>query len=111
MANYYRFKEKNPKFFKNVRPLELDFIGDDDILSIPPYREQTGRRLMLYRIGMYSYVCVLKNNKFHYCLTELFARLLSIIIVSNALLHIQSVDSTYRTFVALKKFPRNRSSH
>lgn len=51
LVNYYHFKEKNPKIFKNVKPLELDFIGDDDILSIPPYREQTGRRIMIYRIG------------------------------------------------------------
>lgn len=51
LVNYYRFKENNPAFHKNVRPLDLGFIGDDDVLSIPPYREQTGRRLMIYRIG------------------------------------------------------------
>ncbi|XP_077300130.1 alpha-tocopherol transfer protein-like isoform X2 [Arctopsyche grandis] len=51
LVNYYLFKEDNPQYHLDVEPLKLRHIGDDDVLSVPPYREQTGRRLMIYRIG------------------------------------------------------------
>jgi hypothetical protein len=51
MTNYYRFKENNPDTHEDVYPMNMRFIGDDDVLSVLPYREQTGRRIMIYKIG------------------------------------------------------------
>lgn len=34
-----------------MRPLDLRVIGDMDIITVTPYRDQAGRRLMIYRIG------------------------------------------------------------
>ncbi|XP_050309796.1 clavesin-2-like [Anthonomus grandis grandis] len=50
-VNYYRFKENNPEFFDGVQLKNLLEIGCDDIITVPPYREQTGRRILLYRMG------------------------------------------------------------
>ncbi|KAG8234478.1 hypothetical protein J437_LFUL014346, partial [Ladona fulva] len=49
MVRYYKFKEEHPKFHKGVYPLRLTFIGDDDVISVFPYRDQTGRRTIIYR--------------------------------------------------------------
>lgn len=51
MLRYYSFKEAHPKFHKDVYPLRLTFIGDDDVMSVLPYRDQTGRRTIIYRLG------------------------------------------------------------
>lgn len=49
--NYYEFKENNPEFFENVNLKTLVKIGEDAVITVPPYREQNGRRILLYRIG------------------------------------------------------------
>jgi hypothetical protein len=54
MVNYYKFKENNPELHNGVNPMNLRFMGDDDILSVLPYREQTGRRIMIYKLGEYN---------------------------------------------------------
>nr|CAD7597207.1 unnamed protein product [Timema genevievae] len=55
MTRYYQFKENNPEMHDEVNPFHLKFIGDDDVLSVLPYREQTGRRIMIYKIDrLYS---------------------------------------------------------
>lgn len=60
-VNYYDFKENNPEFFDGVNLKSLLRIGCDDIITVPPYREQTGRRILLYRIGKhYSILLVSK---------------------------------------------------
>lgn len=51
LVSYYKFIEDNPYIQKGVSLMELDFIGEDDVLGVLPYREQTGRRIMYYRIG------------------------------------------------------------
>ena len=51
MINYYSFKENNPEIHKSLNPLNMRHIGDDNVLSVLPYREQTGRRIMIYKIG------------------------------------------------------------
>ncbi|XP_049821830.1 clavesin-2-like [Aethina tumida] len=51
ICNYYDFKEDNPEFFEGVNLSKLFKMGEHDILSVPPYRDQLGRRLLLYRIG------------------------------------------------------------
>lgn len=52
ICNYYDFKEDNPEFFEGVNLSKLFKMGEHDILSVPPYRDQLGRRLLLYRIGI-----------------------------------------------------------
>ncbi|XP_028127985.1 clavesin-1-like isoform X3 [Diabrotica virgifera virgifera] len=50
-VNYYDFKENNPEFFKDVSLKHMLKMGDDSIITVPPYREQNGRRILLYRWG------------------------------------------------------------
>lgn len=50
-VNYHNFRENNPEYYKDVNPLDLGFIGDADILSVLPYRDQNGRRIMIFRLG------------------------------------------------------------
>ncbi|KRT82609.1 CRAL-TRIO domain containing protein, partial [Oryctes borbonicus] len=49
VVNYYSYKEQNPEFFDNVHLGHLVRLGK--VIIVPPYREQTGRRILLYRIG------------------------------------------------------------
>ncbi|XP_050438045.1 alpha-tocopherol transfer protein [Adelges cooleyi] len=53
LVNYCRFRENNPDYYK-INPLDLSFIGDADVLSVLPYTEQTGRRILIYRIGKWN---------------------------------------------------------
>lgn len=55
MVNYHQFKEDNPELFENVYPLDLRRIGDTNVMAVPPYRDQNGRRLLLYRIGKFQF--------------------------------------------------------
>ncbi|KAJ9591883.1 hypothetical protein L9F63_001558, partial [Diploptera punctata] len=50
MNNYYKFKETYPHIHTNVQPLNMRYIGDDDVLTVPPYRDQNGRRMLIYRV-------------------------------------------------------------
>ncbi|KAL4712986.1 hypothetical protein ACJJTC_012056 [Scirpophaga incertulas] len=54
MVNYYQFKEENPDLFDNVFPMDLHVIGDANVIAVPPYRDQDGRRLILFRIGCWD---------------------------------------------------------
>lgn len=51
MTRYSAFRDANLELFKDVRPLDLRIIGDMDVITVTPYRDQLGRRLMVYRIG------------------------------------------------------------
>ncbi|XP_065200309.1 alpha-tocopherol transfer protein-like [Planococcus citri] len=53
-VNYHNFRENNPEYYKDVNPLDLGFIGDADILSVLPYRDQNGRRIMIFRLGNWN---------------------------------------------------------
>ncbi|KAK7579682.1 hypothetical protein V9T40_000311 [Parthenolecanium corni] len=50
-VNYHHFRDNNPEYFKDVNPLDLGYIGDAEILSVMPYRDQNGRRIMIFRLG------------------------------------------------------------
>ncbi|CAG9784215.1 unnamed protein product [Diatraea saccharalis] len=54
MVNYYQFKEENSELFENVYPLDLRTIGDANVIAVPPYRDQDGRRIILFRIGCWD---------------------------------------------------------
>lgn len=56
LVNYYDFKESNPEFYEGVNLKTLLKIGDNSIITVPPYREQTGRRIMLFRFGKTIYL-------------------------------------------------------
>ncbi|XP_045470182.1 alpha-tocopherol transfer protein-like isoform X3 [Harmonia axyridis] len=51
LCNYYEFKDNNPDFFEGISLENLEILGHDEIITVPPYREQTGRRILLYRMG------------------------------------------------------------
>jgi len=50
MCRYYQFRATNKKFYEGVHPVRLRSLGDDEIVSVPPYRDQNGRRLIVYKI-------------------------------------------------------------
>lgn len=54
LVNYYKFKDENAELYENVYPLELRQVGENNILAVPPYRDQNGRRLLLYRMGCWD---------------------------------------------------------
>ncbi|XP_013133983.1 PREDICTED: alpha-tocopherol transfer protein-like [Papilio polytes] len=54
MVNYYRFKQENSQLFEDVYPLKLRHVGDSNVLAVPPYHDQNGRRLLIYRIGCWD---------------------------------------------------------
>ncbi|XP_012289201.1 alpha-tocopherol transfer protein isoform X2 [Orussus abietinus] len=51
VVNYYNFKGDHPEIHQNVNPLEMKYIGEEDIMTVPAYRTQCGRRMMIYRLG------------------------------------------------------------
>lgn len=51
VVNYCNFREEHPEIQRGVNPLDLRHIGDDDIMTVPAYRTQCGRRMMIYRLG------------------------------------------------------------
>ncbi|KAB0797137.1 hypothetical protein PPYR_08131 [Photinus pyralis] len=54
IRNYYEFKEANSEFFENVDLEHLQSVGDAGVITVPPYRDQTGRRVLLYRLGLWD---------------------------------------------------------
>ncbi|XP_076671503.1 alpha-tocopherol transfer protein isoform X2 [Andrena cerasifolii] len=51
IVNYYNFKEEHPEIHQDVNPLEMKHIGEDDVMTVPSYRTNCGRRMMIYRLG------------------------------------------------------------
>lgn len=51
LCRYYEFRENNPDLHIDVNPFSLTRLGEDDIVSVAPYRDQLGRRMMIYKIG------------------------------------------------------------
>ncbi|XP_055634071.1 clavesin-1-like isoform X2 [Toxorhynchites rutilus septentrionalis] len=51
MCRYYDFRENNIELHENVNPMTLRSLGDDDIITISPYRDQAGRRVLYFKFG------------------------------------------------------------
>ncbi|XP_023163836.2 alpha-tocopherol transfer protein isoform X2 [Drosophila hydei] len=51
LCNYYKFREDNKRFYEKVRPMDLRHLGDENILTVTPYRDQLGHRILIYRFG------------------------------------------------------------
>lgn len=69
--NYYNFKEEHPEIHQQLNPKEMRHIGDDNVITVPPYRTQCGRRLLIYRMGNW------KPSK--YPVEELFKATISVL--------------------------------
>ncbi|CAB3363256.1 Hypothetical predicted protein [Cloeon dipterum] len=54
LRNYANFKCSRPDIHENVWPQRLKFLGDDDVISVPPYKDQHGRRMIIYKIGNWN---------------------------------------------------------
>ncbi|XP_028048844.2 alpha-tocopherol transfer protein isoform X2 [Monomorium pharaonis] len=51
IVNYYNFKEEHPEIHQQLDSNQMRHIGDDDVITVLPYRTQCGRRVIIYRIG------------------------------------------------------------
>ncbi|KAM8715160.1 hypothetical protein ACLKA7_002241 [Drosophila subpalustris] len=53
LCSYYKFREENKKYYEKVRPIDLRHVGDEEILTVTPYRDQHGHRILIYRFGIW----------------------------------------------------------
>ncbi|XP_030569805.1 alpha-tocopherol transfer protein isoform X2 [Drosophila novamexicana] len=53
ICNYYKFREENKSYYEKVRPLDLRHLGDENILTVTPYRDQLGHRILIYHFGLW----------------------------------------------------------
>uniref|UniRef100_U5EUI3 Putative transporter n=1 Tax=Corethrella appendiculata TaxID=1370023 RepID=U5EUI3_9DIPT len=51
LCRYYKFREDNLDLHVDVHPIQLKCIGEDDVVSVTPYRDQNGRRNIYYKVG------------------------------------------------------------
>lgn len=51
LKRYMRFKEQNPTYQKGVDPESFAAIGESDIMTVLPYLDQHGRRILVFRVG------------------------------------------------------------
>lgn len=51
LCRYCEFRETNPELHVDVHPLLLTKLGEDDLVSVTPYRDQNSRRMMVFRFG------------------------------------------------------------
>ncbi|XP_052125502.1 alpha-tocopherol transfer protein [Frankliniella occidentalis] len=51
LKRYMRFKEENPTYQKDVDPEGFADLGEADLFTVFPYRDQEGRRIMLFKMG------------------------------------------------------------
>nr|CAH7741004.1 unnamed protein product [Callosobruchus chinensis] len=54
LVNYYNFKESHPEYFENVDVNRMRQLAKTLILSVPPYKDQHGRRMMILKIGSWN---------------------------------------------------------
>lgn len=46
-----QLREDNAQWIDNVSPLSLTTLGDENIMTTTPYRDQNGKRMLIYRFG------------------------------------------------------------
>jgi len=54
LVNYYEFKENNPDFYTDVYFHRLTAVGDANLMSTQPFCDQSGRRILFYRLGLWD---------------------------------------------------------
>ncbi|RZC38379.1 CRAL TRIO domain containing protein [Asbolus verrucosus] len=52
--NYHNFREDNPTFVESVGFECLEIAGGYDVINVPPYLDQAGRRILLYKISKWD---------------------------------------------------------
>lgn len=71
LCRYYTFKDEHPQMHENVNLDKLHSVGDDGIINVLPYREQTGRRILINKMG--------KWNPSSYGIEDLFRATLAVL--------------------------------
>lgn len=75
MNRYVHFRGNNMHWIDKVHPLSLEILGEEDIMTITPYPDQTNKRMMIFRVRMlfvaFNYTCV-EVWKFHTSLSKKF---------------------------------------
>lgn len=51
LCRYTKFREENKHWIDNVKPLSLKSLGEENIMTTTPYRDQTGKRMLIYRVS------------------------------------------------------------
>lgn len=51
LCNYCEFRDANRELHEKVHPIDLKPVGDYDIVSVAPYKDQDGHRILFYRFG------------------------------------------------------------
>lgn len=54
LQNYTRFRDNNPELHNDVNPMQLISLGEDDVVSVAPFKDQHQRRIMFYKIGKWQ---------------------------------------------------------
>ncbi|XP_070497185.1 alpha-tocopherol transfer protein-like [Chironomus tepperi] len=51
LSRYTHFRGSNMHWIDKVHPLSLTVLGEEDIMTITPYLDQTKKRMMIFRFG------------------------------------------------------------
>lgn len=54
LSNYYSFRDANTNLHENVLCVKLMSLAEQEIITVTPYREQNGRRIMILRLGIWD---------------------------------------------------------
>lgn len=54
LKNYTRLRQHNPELHDNINPMRLISLGEDDVVSVAPFKDQHQRRIMFYKIGKWQ---------------------------------------------------------
>lgn len=50
LCRYTNFRETNKHWIENVKPLSLKSLGEENIMTVTPYRDQHGKRMLIYQV-------------------------------------------------------------
>lgn len=48
---YHEFRNSNKDLYLNVNPLTLTHLGDANVVTVTPYHDQHGRRMLFYKVN------------------------------------------------------------
>lgn len=54
LKNYYSFRDSSKTFYENVSCVHLISLAEEEIVTVSPYREQNGCRIMTIRFGAWD---------------------------------------------------------
>ncbi|XP_055850090.1 clavesin-1 [Episyrphus balteatus] len=54
LSNYYSFRNANKNLYDDVRCVDLMSLAEQEIVTVTPYREKNGRRIMILRFGTWD---------------------------------------------------------